>query len=86
LTIAKTPALRRLALTICQFAVLCLSSATCCAEVRVEAYRGEPFGIGRVTIDLPQGVTAAGDDRFGLAEADNRLLYPVLNSGRAVPG
>ncbi|HWL75306.1 MAG TPA: hypothetical protein VNQ74_15665, partial [Burkholderiaceae bacterium] len=30
-------------------------------------------------------MTAAGDDRFGLTEADNRLLYPVLNSGRALP-
>jgi hypothetical protein len=52
------------------------------AAVRVEAYRGEPFGIGRVTVDLPPGASkvAATDDRFALTEANGRVLYPVLES------
>ncbi|MCI0335505.1 MAG: hypothetical protein L0228_20045 [Planctomycetes bacterium] len=69
-----------------QFAVLLLTApAICEAAIRVEAYRGEPFGIGRVSIDLPQGTSPANDDRFALTESDDRLLYPVLNSGSAVP-
>jgi hypothetical protein len=70
--------------TICilQFAI---ASPSVQAAIRVEAYRGEPFGIGRVTIDLPQGVSAANDDRFALTESDDRLLYPVLESETRLP-
>lgn len=55
------------------------------SAIRIEAYRGQPFGIGRVTIDLPPNVSPANDDRFALAEADNRLLYPVLESESRLP-
>jgi hypothetical protein len=52
------------------------------AAVRVEAFRGEPFGIGRVTIDLQGDVSSpANDDRFGLEEANDRVLYPVAKGG-----
>jgi len=52
------------------------------ADVRVEAYRGEPFGIGRVTIDISPGATTApaSDDRFTLTDAGGRTLYPVLEN------
>jgi len=69
-----------------QFAILfLLAPAACSAAIRVEAYRGEPFGIGRVTIDLPQGASPANDDRFALTESDDRVLYPVLDSGSRLP-
>ncbi len=74
------------AICILQFAIVfVLAPAICHAAIRAEAYRGEPFGIGRVSIDLPQGTSPANDDRFALTETDDRLLYPVLNSGSAIP-
>ena len=48
------------------------------AAMRVEAYRGQPFGVGRVTVDLPQDDSASADDRFGISDAAGRVLYPVL--------
>jgi hypothetical protein len=68
-----------------QFAICMLHFAmvsTCCtsssAATRVEAYRGEPFGIGRVTIDLEQGAAPPSDERFMLADANDRVLYPAM--------
>lgn len=54
------------------------------AAIRVEAYRGEPFGVGRVTIDLPPDESASADDRFGITNAHNRLLYPVVEQRRQI--
>lgn len=58
------------------------STGVCRAAVHVEAYRGEPFGIGRVTVDVPPGASAAPaiDDRFALTEANGRTLYPVMEN------
>jgi hypothetical protein len=50
--------------------------------ISVEAYRGAPFGVGRVTVDLPQDDAPGTDDRFALAEAGDRVLYPVLEHRR----
>ncbi len=55
------------------------------AAIRGEAYRGEPFGIGRVTIDLPPGSSPKNDDRFAIEEADGRLIYPALDAGSRLP-
>ena len=65
-------------------AVACLSGATCKAAVRIDAYRGEPFGVGRITIDLPQDESAApgGDDRFAVADEAGRVVYPVQEQRR----
>jgi hypothetical protein len=63
-----------------QFAILLLVAPAAHSAIRVEAYRGEPFGIGRVTIDLPEGVSPANDDRFALTATDERVLYPVMES------
>ena len=44
------------AVCILQFGIaVFVTAAASSAAVRVEAYRGEPFGIGRVTIDLQSG-------------------------------
>jgi hypothetical protein len=63
--------------------VACLAAASQ-AAVRIEAYQGEPFGVGRITVDLPQdGSTApGGDDRFAVADDQGRVVYPVLEQRR----
>jgi hypothetical protein len=54
----------------------------CSAAVRVEAYRGEPFGIGRVTIELAPGSSTApaSDDRCTVIDDNHRVLYPVVEN------
>jgi hypothetical protein len=52
------------------------------AAIRVEAYRGVPFGVGRVTVDVPQDEAPGTNDRFALTEAEGRLLYPVIEPRR----
>src|SRR5262245_23845376 len=64
-------------------AALVIAFATSCqAAIRAEAFRGEPYGIGRVTVDLAPGASSLpwGDDRFALVEADGRTMYPVLEN------
>ncbi|MEX0642751.1 MAG: hypothetical protein WD468_08630 [Pirellulales bacterium] len=63
-------------------AVLMLFATTCRAAIRAEAFHGEPYGIGRVTVDLSPGASSVpwGDDRFALVEADGRAMYPVLEN------
>lgn len=73
--------LRRL-IFIAQLAVLLAIAAEGFGAVRVEAYRGVPFGIGRVTVDLPPGGSPApaSDDRCGVTDAQGRVLYPVAEN------
>src|SRR5689334_17975873 len=63
-------------------AFLCGGPAVCDAAVRVEAYRGDPFGIGRVTIDLQPGASQspATDDRCTVVEEQDRVMYPVTEN------
>jgi hypothetical protein len=62
--------------------ILILGAELCRAGVRVEAYRGEPFGIGRVTVDLEPGdsTAPASDDRCAIVEEKGRVLYPVVEN------
>ncbi|MBN1852767.1 MAG: hypothetical protein JW829_08580 [Pirellulales bacterium] len=50
------------------------------ARTTVEAYFGQPFGVGHVTVDVPHGALIAppGDDRIHVIEANGRVLYPVI--------
>ncbi len=54
------------------------------AEIRIEAYVGQPLGVGRVTVDLPPDLAGAvvADDRFTIGDADGRLLYPATERRR----
>ncbi len=63
-------------------ALAMLLATTCQAAIRAEAFRGEPYGIGRISVDLPPGASSLpwGDDRFALVEADGRAMYPVLEN------
>jgi hypothetical protein len=64
--------------------IFSLTSVVCQAAVKIEAYRGESFGVGRVTVDLPQDETTApgGDDRFAVTDDQGRVVYPVLEQRR----
>lgn len=46
----------------------------------VVAYAGEPFGVGRVTLAVggPGPASPLEDERFTVAAADGRVLYPVI--------
>ena len=53
------------------------------AEVRVrEAYAGEPFGVGRVEVELPEDLLPQPLGLAGLllADKDGRVLYPALEN------
>jgi len=55
----------------------------CCdaqAAPRSEAYAGEPFGVGRVTIDVFRGepTLPLSDERFTAIEENGRVVYSVL--------
>jgi hypothetical protein len=67
---------------ILQFAILLWFSRCCTAAVRVEAYRGDPFGIGRATIDLQPGASQApaSDDRCTIIDEQERVMYPVTEN------
>src|SRR4051812_20285719 len=71
-----------LAICFAQCAIAWYSANSCQAAARVEAYRGATFGIGRVTVDVPQDQSAAPatDDRVALTEAHDRVLYPVMKN------
>jgi hypothetical protein len=50
------------------------------AAPRWEAYAGQPFGVGSVTVDVDrdQPTLPAGDQRFTVTGFEGRVLYPVL--------
>lgn len=54
------------------------------AWAQVEAYVGEPFGVGLVMLSVPESERAstAELDGFALSEANGRALYPVFTEGR----
>jgi hypothetical protein len=52
------------------------------AKGQVEAYSGEPFGVGRVDVALPPEAAAALDVQgLAIREAGRRVHYPVFSSG-----
>ncbi len=53
------------------------------AQIDAEAVAGEPFGVGRITLRLPDGATTglSGIDALELTEASGRILYPARNAG-----
>lgn len=55
------------------------------AEIRVQAYAGQPLGVARVEIDMPSEAASAAmeDDRFTVSDTAGRVLYPTLGQRRA---
>ncbi len=53
-------------------------------RLRAEAFTGEPFGVGRLEIELPETLLPVplGADGLGLEEAAGRVYYPALEAQR----
>ncbi len=64
---------------VCFAGSACFSNQCLHAGQRSEAYAGEPFGVGRVTVDVFRGEPAIplSDERFTLWEESGRAFYPV---------
>lgn len=75
----------RLPLGIAASAIACLfASAPLTSAATVEAFAGDPFGVGRVTLSVGGTGPASPleDERFTVEAADGRALYPVLKEDR----
>ncbi|NOY29346.1 MAG: hypothetical protein GXP28_03965 [Planctomycetes bacterium] len=61
-------------------ALLLVSTNQTMAAPRSEAFVGQPFGVGRVTVDVFRGEPSLplSDERFTVIEAEGRAIYPVL--------
>ncbi len=59
-----------------------LQAAAHFAQAQVEAFVGEPFGVGRITMNVARGEPFApnDDDRFMLVEQNDRVLYPSFEA------
>ena len=50
--------------------------------LEIEAVAGQPFGVGRITFELPQDMLPEplGIEGIGLGEKHGRVLYPTLDN------
>lgn len=57
-----------------------LAAATpAAAQIQAEAYLGQPFGVGRLTVTVPRAADReVGDDGYFLSERHERALYSAL--------
>ena len=66
-----------------------LLSAECLGQIRmrVDAFAGEPFGVGRVVVELDEKSLPKplGLDGLGLAEKNGRVFYPAMHNSKIVP-
>jgi hypothetical protein len=71
----------KLLFVICFFSVL-LSSSAFAQRAEVEAIAGKPFGVGRITIDLPDTMLPQplGIEGLTLTDREGRVLYPAIES------
>jgi hypothetical protein len=63
--------------------VAAIVSSQAAGQIDAEAAPGEPFGVGRISVRLPEGATAglSGVDALEITEANGRVLYPTRNAG-----
>jgi len=61
-------------------ALLLLQATQAVAALRSEAFLGEPFGVGRVTVSVSRGEPSLplSDERFTVLEERGRVMYSVL--------
>jgi hypothetical protein len=76
------PSQSLIALVAKTFVLLCVTAGAAgqASAAEVEAYVGQPFGVGRVTVPVFRGAPALplSDERFTALEANGRVLYPVV--------
>ena len=72
---------RRLYIPIC-FALFLTTQAAAHAQVAVEAVAGEPFGVGRITFQMPPEMLPGplGVEGVGISEKNDRVLYPAIHN------
>ncbi|RIK74484.1 MAG: hypothetical protein DCC68_22970 [Planctomycetota bacterium] len=76
-------------MTACKFVrvasllLVALFASRAVGQIDAEAVPGEPFGVGRISVRLPDGATAglSGVDALEVTEANGRILYPARNAG-----
>jgi hypothetical protein len=63
-------------------ALFCTSSVVQAQRIAVEAFAGEPFGVGRVAVRLAENAypPLLGPSGLALTEANGRVLYPVVDT------
>jgi len=66
-------------------ALLLVQASQTVAAPRSEAFVGEPFGVGRVTVDVFRGEPSLplSDERFTVLEEQGRAMYSVLGDAPA---
>lgn len=76
---------RHIRLTLAILGLFLLSQTRLHAAATIEAYAGEPFGVGKVTIDVFRGEPSIplSDERFTIWQEENRTMYPVVKEERA---
>jgi hypothetical protein len=59
-----------------------LTNLALAQQVEFEAVAGNPFGVGRIVIDLPESMLPQplGVEGLALTERDGRVLYPAIDS------
>jgi len=70
-------------------AAIAFAAAPCLAQVRMraEAFVGEPFGVGRLTVEIAGGELPLplGAEGLGIGETNGRILYPATFNPAVVP-
>ena len=69
----------------CVLLLACVAPAFA-QRIEAEAFLGKPFGVGRITLDLPPELLPQplGIDGLVLTESSNRVFYPALESAGAM--
>ncbi len=75
---------RRICIIVAAAAILSgLSASTALAQggISIEAVAGKPFGVGRITIELPKAMLPEplGIDGLMITDKDARVLYPAID-------
>ena len=50
------------------------------ARIEAEAFAGQPYGVGRVIVQIAPGARSASGEDAGLSEKSERLFYPAYES------
>ncbi len=76
----KPWALRHFRIIIAVFLINFSPAFAYAQQMEYEAFAGRPYGVGRITIDLPDAMLPQplGAEGLALTERDGRVLYPVV--------
>ncbi|MGD0901260.1 MAG: hypothetical protein ABR915_25810, partial [Thermoguttaceae bacterium] len=77
--------LRSIVLTVLLAWVLGMAAPAAAAVLEADAFLGEPWGVGRLVVNLPAGQLPEplGIEGLGLSEKNGRVLYPAIHNPAA---